>query len=76
MTNEQTQARVLFRDFDGRVRLVSKRGPSRTAAERALQNELANRQTRGGAGAIVASMPLMRLSVAVDSLRPWTTKSN
>ena len=33
--NGQVQARAKFRDYDGRVRLVSKSGRSRAAAERA-----------------------------------------
>lgn len=37
----QVLARVTFRDFDGRVRLVSKTGRTRAAAERALKAELA-----------------------------------
>jgi hypothetical protein len=36
----QVQARVKFRDFDGRVRLVTRAAPTRAAAERALKLEL------------------------------------
>jgi hypothetical protein len=39
----QIEARARFRDFDGRVRLVCKRGASRPAAERLLKAELAIR---------------------------------
>jgi hypothetical protein len=46
----QVLARVKFRDFDGRVRLVSKTGRTRAGAERALKTELTNRQAPGGAG--------------------------
>ena len=38
-------ARVKFRDYDGRVRLVSKTGASRAAAERALKQALTARRT-------------------------------
>jgi hypothetical protein len=39
---------VKFRDYDGRVRLVSKVGASRAAAERALKAELTVRRAPGG----------------------------
>ena len=55
MPNGWIQATPKFRDFDGRIRLVAKYGLSRAAAERALKVALAERQTPGGAGAVVAS---------------------
>ena len=51
LPNGRVKARVKFRDYDGRVRLVSKVGPSRAAAERALKAELTGRQAPGGVGA-------------------------
>ena len=39
LPNGRVKARVKFRDYGGRVRLVSKVGPSRAAAERALKAE-------------------------------------
>ena len=48
------QARAKFRDYDGRVRLVSKTGPSRAAAERALKQALTARRTPGGMAALTA----------------------
>jgi hypothetical protein len=56
MPNGQVQACTKYRDFDGRIRLVSKNGRSRAAAERTLKTELANRQTSGRSGAIGASI--------------------
>ena len=52
MPNGRVQARAKFRDYDGRVRLVSKVRRSRAAAERALKAELTSRQAPGGVGAI------------------------
>ena len=37
-------ARTRYRDFDGKVRLVKRRGKSKAAAERALRAALVNRQ--------------------------------
>jgi integrase len=48
----KVQARAIFRDYDGRTRLVSKLGKTRAAAERALKAELANRQAPAGSGVI------------------------
>jgi hypothetical protein len=44
----RVQVRAKFRDYDGRVRLVSRVGRSRADAERALKAELARRQAPGG----------------------------
>src|SRR3954453_18837329 len=51
LPNGRVRARVKFRDYDGRVRLVSKVGASRAAAERALKADLTSRQAPGGVGA-------------------------
>ena len=71
LPNGRVKARVKFRDYDGRVRLVSKVGPSRAAAERALKAELTSRQAPGGVGAITSAtrmvtwpMPGWRLTTA------------
>jgi integrase len=70
----QIQARVKFRDYDGRVRLVSKSGPSRAAAERALKTELADRRAPGGAGAITADTRMAVLADAwLDADHDWST---
>ncbi len=50
LPNGGVKARVKFRDYDGRVRLVSKVGPSRAAAERALKAELTGRPGAGWCG--------------------------
>src|SRR3954447_11647256 len=60
----QIQARVKFRDYDGRVRLVSKTGPSRAAAERALKQALTARRTPGGTVALTAGT---RMTALVDA---------
>lgn len=73
-SNGQIQARAKFRDFDGRVRLVAKYGRSRAAAERALKLELANRQTPGGAGAVVAGTHVSDLAeLWLDAPHGWST---
>ncbi len=53
-----------IRDYDGRVRLVSKVGPSRAAAERALKAELTSRQAPGGVGAITSATRMVTLADA------------
>lgn len=60
----QVKARAKFRDFDGRVRLVSKTGPSRAAAERALKAELTTRRAPGGGAALT---PGTRMTALVDA---------
>lgn len=60
----QIQARAKFRDFDGRVRLVSKQGVSRAAAERALKQELTRRQTPATGGAITNTTRVAELADA------------
>ena len=68
------KARAKFRDFDGRVRLVSKVGPSRAAAERALKAELTSRQAPGGVGAITAATRMATLADAwIEADHGWST---
>ncbi|MCF6743144.1 site-specific integrase [Blastococcus sp. KM273128] len=70
----QVKARAKFRDFDGRVRLVSKVGPSRAAAERALKAELTGRQAPGGVGAITAGTRMATLAEAwIEADHGWST---
>jgi integrase len=70
----QVKARAKFRDFDGRVRLVSKVGPSRAAAERALKADLTNRQAPGGVGAITAATRMATLAEAwIEADHGWST---
>ena len=70
----QVKARAKFRDFDGRVRLVSKVGPSRAAAQRALKAELTNRQAPGGVGAITSSTRMVTLAEAwIEADHGWST---
>ena len=64
LPNGRVRARGKFRDYDGRVRLVSKVGPSRAAAERALKAELTSRQALGGTGAITAATRMVTLADA------------
>jgi integrase len=42
------EASAKFRDFDGAIRRVTKRGPSKAAAERALKAALVERRVAGG----------------------------
>ena len=68
------QARAKFRDFDGRVRLVAKHGPTRAAAERALKAELSHRQAPGGSGAIAPSTRVSELALAwLAAPHGWST---
>ncbi len=60
----QVKARVKFRDFDGRVRLVSKCGPSRAAAERALKETLTVRRAPGGSAALTSGSRMTALADA------------
>jgi hypothetical protein len=74
MPNGRIQARAKFRDFDGRIRLVAKSGLSRAAAERALKVALAERQTPGGAGAVVASTHVTDLArLWLEAPHGWST---
>src|SRR5438270_2350854 len=68
------QARAKFRDYDGRVRLVSKVGASRAAAERALKAELTSRQAPGGVGAITSATRMAALADAwMEVDHGWST---
>jgi hypothetical protein len=70
----RVQARAKFRDYDGRVRLVSRVGRSRAAAERALKTEFARRQAPGGAGAITAATRVSALADAwLEADHGWST---
>ena len=61
-------------DFDGRVRLVSKVGPSRAAAERALKAEFTSRQAPGGMGAITAATRMVALAETwIEADHGWST---
>lgn len=74
MPNGRIEARAKFRDFDGRIRLVSKRGTSRAAAERALKIELADRRTPGTGSAILASTRVAELAgLWLDARHSWST---
>lgn len=74
LPNGRVKARVKFRDYDGRVRLVSKVGPSRAAAERALKAELTSRQAPGGVGAITSATRMATLADAwMEADHGWST---
>src|SRR5688572_31804099 len=74
LPNGRVKARVKFRDYDGRVRLVSKVGPSRAAAERALKAELTSRQAPGGVGAITSATRMVTLADAwMEVDHGWST---
>jgi integrase len=74
LPNGRVRARVKFRDYDGRVRLVSKAGPSRAAAERALKAELTSRQAPGGVGAITSATRIVTLADAwMEADHGWST---
>jgi integrase len=60
----EVQARTRFRDYDGRVRMVTKVGRSRASAVRALKADLSNRQAVGGGGAVAAAT---RMTVLADT---------
>ncbi|MEO9138024.1 MAG: tyrosine-type recombinase/integrase [Jatrophihabitans sp.] len=74
MPSGQIQARAKFRDFDGRVRLVSKSGGSRAAAERALKIALAERRTPGAGSAVLATTHVAELAqLWLDAPHDWST---
>ena len=60
----RVKVRVKFRDYDGRVRLVSKTGASRAAAERALKAELTTRRAPGGTAALTSGSRMTALADA------------
>ena len=67
----ETQARTRFRDYDGRIRMVTKVGRSRAAAERSLKTELTNRQALGGGSAITGATRVTAgtAQTSIDSVR-------
>jgi integrase len=68
------QARAKFRDFDGRVRLVSKVGPSRAAAERALKATLHERRAPSADGQVNADTRVRDLAdLWLASGERWST---
>src|SRR5262249_53619603 len=68
------QARTKFRDFDGRVRLVSKSGTSKAAAERALKTELAARSSPGSGVGVRPSTRVRELAdLWLDTSSSWST---
>ncbi|MCU1613225.1 MAG: Site-specific recombinase XerD [Frankiales bacterium] len=70
----ETQARTRFRDYDGRVRMVTKVGRSRAAAERALKAELTSRQALGGGSAITGATRMAALAdVWMEAEHGWST---
>ncbi len=70
----QIQARAKFRDYDGRVRLVSKMGASRAAAERALKAELTVRQSPTGSGAMTSATKVEALADAwLEARHSWSS---
>jgi integrase len=74
LPNGRVKARVKFRDYDGRVRLVSKVGLSRAAAERALKAELTSRQAPGGVGALTSATRMVTLADAwMAADHGWST---
>ena len=74
LPNGRVKARVKFRDYDGRVRLVSKVGQSRASAERALKAELTSRQAPGGVGAITSAARMVTLADAwMETDHGWST---
>src|SRR4051794_41768495 len=75
----EVQARARSRDWDGEVRLVSKTGASRAAAERALKTELTVRRAPGGTGALTAGARVSALAdawLAVDHGRASGTQGH
>ena len=70
----ETQARTRFRDYDGRVRMVTKVGRSRAAAERSLKAELTSRQALGGGSAITGATRVTALAdVWLEAEHGWST---
>ncbi|WP_409330827.1 phage integrase central domain-containing protein [Trujillonella humicola] len=70
----ETQARTRFRDYDGRIRMVTKVGRSRAAAERALKAELTNRQAFGRGKAVTGATRVEALADAwLEVDHGWST---
>jgi hypothetical protein len=69
----ETQARTRFRDYGGRIRMVTKVGRSRAAAKRSLKTELTNRQALGGGSAITGSTRVTALAdVWMEAEHGWS----
>ena len=68
------QARARFRDYDGRQRLVSRTGPTRPAAERALKEALRERRGPTAGGGVDADTRVSDLADAwLASAEGWST---
>src|SRR5688572_4657211 len=63
-TDTGYRARVLIRDYDGAVRAVERRGPTRASAERALKSALRDRAPVGASGEISADSRVSALAEA------------
>lgn len=63
-TDTGYRARVLFRDYDGAVRAVERRGPTKAAAERALKSALRDRAPVHSRGDISADSRVSALAEA------------
>ena len=63
-TDTGYRARVLVRDYDGVVRAVERRGPTKAAAERALKSALRDRAPVGAGGDITADSRVSALAEA------------
>jgi integrase len=63
-TDTGYRARVLIRDYDGAVRAVERRGPTKASAERALKSALRDRAPLGASGEISADS---RVSALADA---------
>ena len=68
------QARTRFRDYDGCVRMVTKAGQSRAAAERALRADLTNREAVSSGVALTGATRMTTLADAwMETDRGWST---
>jgi integrase len=63
-TDTGHRARVLVRDYDGAVRAVERRGPTKASAERALKSALRDRAPVGTNGEITADIRVSALAEA------------
>ena len=70
---------MLIRDYDGAVRAVERRGPTKAAAERALKAALRDRAPVGGSGDITADSRVSALAeawyAALADLSPVTMQA-
>ena len=68
------QARVRFRDYDGRARLASKTARTKAAAERALRDAVRERQAPGAGGGVTADTRVRELAeVWLGAAEGWST---